>query len=349
MSDKSEIGWTDATWNVLTGCTRVSPGCAHCYIERTPPFRGAAGQPRPFVRVGNASTTRGGLQLHLDRLDLPLRWRRPRRIFVNSLSDLFHDDVPDELIDRVFAVMALAPMHTFQVLTKRPERMRSYMTRPKPGNNYHVDNDGTGWKPGTDVQWRMLGAVTSLFGKVSPTALNRASAWHESHGIQEETFLPHWPLPNVWLGVSVENQHFADERIPLLLATPAAVRFISAEPLLGPVDLGAWLTANVTVCGTIDPIKLRALAQVAAAARKLGGPFLDWVIVGGESGNGFRPMPHEWVRSLRDQCTAADVPFFFKQWGGPTPKSGGRWLDGRLHDEMPVRSSRSLEGAGATR
>lgn len=255
MSDKSAIEWTDATWNPTTGCTKVSPACANCYIERTPPFRVKG---RKFVN-GHIP-----LELHADRLSAPERWRNPRMVFVNSLSDLFHDDVPDAFIWRVFDTMAATPRHTYQVLTKRPERMRALV--PKFAMR-HTASDGSGW-----------------------------------------------PLPNVWLGVSAENQRLADERIPLLLATPAAKHFISAEPLLGPLRLyPQWM-----------PVHFKT-----AFAR------LDWVIVGGESGPRVRPMDADWLRSLRDQCVAEGVAFFFKQWGGKTAKSGGRVLDGRTWDEMP--------------
>ena len=248
MSDKSAIEWTDATWNPVTGCTKVSPACANCYIERTPPFRVRG---RKFVK-GHIP-----LEFHRDRLDAPLRKRKPTIYFVNSLSDLFHEDVPEAFIERVFDTMALTPRHTFQVLTKRPERMRAVVPTFAAK---HTAPDGSGW-----------------------------------------------PLPNVWLGVSAENQICLNSRVPKLLTTPAVVRFISAEPLLGPL----WFHE-------FDHL-----------------PRIDWVIVGGESGPRVRPTDPAWVRSVRDQCVSAGVPFFFKQWGGRTPKSGGRELDGRTWDEMP--------------
>ena len=240
MSDHSKIEWTDATWNPTTGCTRVSEGCRHCYIERTPPFRIAG---RKFV---NGST---GVQLHPERLDQPLHWKKPRRIFVNSLSDLFHEDVPYQFIDKVFGVMGSeeAGHHTFQVLTKRPERMLRYTERFTTGG----------------VEFDKL-------------------------------------FPLVWLGVSVEDQRTADERIPLLLQTPAAIRFVSAEPLLGPVDLGKWMWIP-------DPH--------GASADLMPSRGLDQCIVGGESGPGARPCDVSWIRSIRDQCRAAGVKCFVKQWG----------------------------------
>lgn len=247
MSANSSIQWTDATWNVVTGCTKVSPGCTNCYIASTPPFRIAG---RKFVK-GKIP-----LEFHEDRLELPLHWRKPRLVFVNSLSDLFHEDVPDEFIDRVFTVMALCPQHTFQVLTKRAERMLRYCSGASDGQ---------------------LGV-----------------------GI----------LPNVWLGVSVEDQKRADERIPHLLQTPAAVRFLSCEPLLGPIDyLASWLVG-------CDDRHLRPRSESdRLAKRDQHLRSIDWVIAGGESGRGARPCDLAWIRSLRDQCRAAAVPWFLKQIG----------------------------------
>jgi len=236
----------------MTGCTKVSPGCAHCYIERTPAFRIAG---RRFV---DGATD---LQLHADRLEQPLHWKKPRRVFVNSLSDLFHDDVPDDFIDQVFAVMALTPQHTYQVLTKRPQRMREYLHR--------------------DAPWRWTRYMAHIGGK-SIDSWGREYAAHR--------------LDNVWLGVSVENQHFADARIPLLLQTPAAVRFISAEPLLGPVDVRFWLKRPYQVDNRVHPS-------------------LDWVIVGGESGPGARPFDLAAARAIVQQCQAAGVACFVKQVG----------------------------------
>ena len=258
----SSIEWTDATWNPTTGCDQVSPGCDHCYALTLSKRLKAMGNPR-YQKDGNIKTSGPGfaLSLHWDKLDEPLKWRNPRRVFVNSMSDLFHDDVPEEFILRVFSVMEQTPQHQFQVLTKRPRRMKALL-------------EG----------WRLRG-------------------WE--------------PSPHVWLGTSVEDQKRADLRIPLLLDTPASVRFVSCEPLLGPIDL------------------LDHLLQARAS--------LHWVIVGGESGPGFRGFDMNWGRQLRDQCRAASVAFFFKQVGGRTPKAGGRMLDGRTWDEMPRRLP-SLEG-----
>lgn len=244
MSDRSGIEWTEATWNPVTGCTKVSPGCAHCYAETfAERFRG----------VPNHPYEQGfDLKLWPERLSLPMRWSRPRMIFVNSMSDLFHPEVPDHFIHAVFYAMRDAEHHTFQVLTKRPERAALLSQ---------------------DLRW----------------------------------------TPNVWMGTSVENQHFSS-RVSLLRETGAKVKFLSCEPLLGPIEPD-----------------LREI---------------DWVIAGGESGPGARPMRIEWLRGLRDQCRAAGVPFFFKQWGAYDPtgkrvgkKHAGRILDGATWDEMPRRES----------
>lgn len=282
MSDGTKIEWTDATWNPVTGCTRVSPGCENCYIDWAPPFRindrhfrDADGQRSHAI----GSTT--GVLLHPDRLDQPLRWTKPRRVFVNSLSDLFHDDVPDEYIARVFAVMALAPRHTFQVLTKRHGRMRSLLSSGTFGNL---------------VADRLVGLGA------------------------EYAELPNgWPLPNVWLGVTVENQQYADFRIPALLDTPAAVRFLSCEPLLGRVTFRWAKWAPLINASHLDSLR-----------------GIDWVICGGESGKDARPMHPDWARTLRDECVEAGVPFFFKQWGEWAPHR----LDGGEHTNSLLSRTR---------
>ena len=234
MSDRSTIEWTDATWNPVTGCTEVSPGCDHCYARTfSERFRGVRGH--PFSKGFD-------LQLRPERLEIPLRWRRPRRVFVNSMSDLFHRDVPEEYIAKVFSTMVTAHWHLFQVLTKRSRRL------------------------------------LQLSGR-----LPRAT--------------------NIWLGVSIETSAYS-WRADQLRRAEAGIRFISAEPLLGPLT-------GVSLEG------------------------IDWVITGGESGHGARPCEVEWVRELRDRCKAAGVAFFHKQWGGRTPKAGGRLLDGRTWDEFP--------------
>lgn len=323
MADGSAIEWTDATWQITTGCSVVSPGCTNCYAMqlagtrlRNHPSRAGLTQ---ASKAGPVWT--GAVRFNEQWLDQPLRWKRPRRIFVSAHGDLFHEAIPDEWIDRVFAVMALAPKHTFQLLTKRPERMREYVLGLSDGH----------WLP-----QRLQDAGAFIPSPNHPG---------------DETEPPEWLLPNVWLGVSVEDQQRADERIPHLLATPAAVRFLSAEPLLGPVSL-RWLP--------IDYKPRQARGESIGEYDAAGG--LGWVIVGGESGPGARPMHPAWARSLRDQCAAAGVSFFFKQWGEWAPvddypseiveefdvrglsedgvirvgkSRAGRLLDGREHSEMP--------------
>jgi protein gp37 len=242
MAERSTIEWTEATWNPVTGCDKVSPGCAHCYAEALAErFRGVPGHPYEQ-----------GFDLRLwpERLAHPLKWKRPRMIFVNSMSDLFHERVPESFIRRVFGVMGQADRHTFQVLTKRHERL---------------------------------------------AALGPSLPWH----------------PNVWMGVSIENRRFV-ERADFLREVDAAVRFISAEPLLGPLE-----------------------------GLDLDG--IDWLIAGGESGPRRRPVKAEWIAELRDLCEREEVPFFFKQWGGRTSKAGGREFDGRTYDGMPEPKVRTRE------
>ena len=258
----TKIEWTDTTWNPVTGCTKVSAGCDHCYAERiTERFHGRGA----FATVS----------LHHDRLGTPFRWRKPRRVFVNSMSDLFHADVPDEFIARVWAVMATAYRHTFQVLTKRHARMHSLLSSPRF----------------VDMFDREFCAIPDWASRWPD--LDYAPAGHVSH-------LLDGPLSNVWLGVSVENQQWADIRIPALLDTPAAVRFLSCEPLLGPLD-------DLNLDG------------------------IGWVIVGGESGPGARPMDLNWVRDIGAQSTAAAVPLFVKQLGSVWARQnradskGGDW------------------------
>jgi protein gp37 len=306
----TSIEWTDRTWNPVTGCDKVSPGCAHCYADGVAKRFWATQY--PALRVyGPNDTADGGVirprefgdvMTHHDRLLEPLSWRKPARVFVNSMSDLFHGDVPDAFIDRVFAVMALAPQHTFQVLTKRAERMRAYFTgRP-------------------DVR---IGEALIDMGR-NPLSVDV------------------WPLPNVWLGVSVENQHFADERIPLLLQTPAAVRFISAEPLLESVNLhlteGFCRACLQWTPGTITGHCFDDTASPCFAGEMGVGDGIYWVIVGGESGPDARPFDIAWARSIVQQCKAADVACFVKQIGA-APIDEGRG---------PYRVSRArMAAAGA--
>jgi protein gp37 len=247
MSLNSKIEWTDATWNPVRGCTKISPGCAHCYAETfAERFRGVPGHPYEQ-----------GFDLRLmpEKLEEPLRWKRSKMIFVNSMSDLFHEDVPDSFIEQVCQVMQRASWHTYQVLTKRSERLREMLRS------------------------RLAFAAAS---------------------------------PHIWFGVSVENRAHGLPRIAHLADAPAGLRMLSIEPLLE--DLGELDLSGI-----------------------------GWVIVGGESGHGARPMHPEWVRSIRDQCLAASVPFFFKQWGGVRKSKSGRVLDARTHDDVPVRPPATIQ------
>ncbi len=288
----STIEWTDKTWNPVTGCTKVSEGCRHCYAERVFP-RTAHGQRVP-VNSAAGVTDRDpdpvrddqfrqrlftDVRTHEEnRLEQPLHWRKPARIFVNSMSDLFHEDVPFEFIDRVFAVMALCQQHTFQILTKRAGRMREYLT--------HKD---------VAIRWLMqVRSVTSGIAGVSTTLVDK------------EDGLTGGRLPHVWLGVSVENQKTADERIPLLLKTPAAVRFVSYEPALGWVDFMPWIS---------QPCTKMATHACSNDFHRAADTRLDWIIVGGESGPGARPFNIQWARDVVEQCKAAGVSCFVKQLG----------------------------------
>ena len=291
MGDRSAIEWTDATWNPVRGCAIVSKGCTNCYAMRQAHrSHGAGGAYEGLTKLTKGGPVwTGDIRLVPELLDQPRRWKQPRRIFVNSMSDLFHEGVPDEFIAAVFGVMASTPQHVFQILTKRAERMLRLLSAP-----------------------------------------------------------PFEVLANVWLGVSVEDQIAADTRIPRLLATPAAVRWISAEPLLGTLNLSRYLGNPLP---RPYPFLISPFDEVPRG--------LDWVVAGGESGPGARPMHPNWARSLRDQCARARVPFFFKQWGSWTPycvsasnprerdlgdvimrrsakKLSGRMLDGCAHDEYPA-------------
>jgi len=274
MAD-SNIEWTDATWNPVTGCTMVSPGCAHCYAQ-TVDHRFDHDKVGKLPWAFPASRGGRGVTLHPERLNLPLTWKKPKRIFVNSMSDLFHEDVPDYFIAKVFDVMNMARQHTFQILTKRADRMQEWVTEfSEPGK-------------------------------------------HAFYNIMR------WPLPNVWLGVSVESQYWADRRIPLLLETPAAVRFLSCEPLLSGLDLRPYFFGCSRTC-TPTP------DNPVCACKGRG---IHWVICGGESGPNRRPADPDWFRGIRDQCVAASVPLFHKQ-GNAFKPGQDRELDGRTWDEMP--------------
>lgn len=311
MAENSKIEWTDATWNPITGCSVVSPGCTNCYAMK---LAGTRLQHHPS-RAGLTRDSKAGpvwtgeVRLNEDWLDQPLRWKRPRRIFVCAHGDLFHESVPDQWIDRVFAIMAAAPHHTFQVLTKRAARMRQYFSDV------------------TRLRERMLTAAALTFP--IPWAVERRMGR-----------LP-LPIPNVWLGVSAEDQQRADERIPDLLATPAAVHFVSAEPLLGPINLLGgglnehgqpragyyWMAERqCDVCSMADQLgKDRDLyshpINCGWRNAQIGGNSIgiDWVIAGGESGPGARPMDAAWARSVQAQCMASGVAFFMKQMSKKAP------------------------------
>jgi protein gp37 len=284
VGDWTAIEWSDATWNPVTGCSKVSPGCAHCYAETLAKRLHRMGQQGYTDLPWTPENAEANVFLHPDRLDVPLRWRKPRMVFVNSMSDLFHELVPDDFLDRAFAVMGLAVQHTFQILTKRPDRMAGYLSDD-------------------DVYDRVQREVDRLpAALLSPSAEDRrrrrSSAW--------TSYFP-WPLPNVWSGVSIENRRYV-HRAGLLRETPAAVRFISAEPLLGPLVLPGEPTHGFDIQwpdGRWGPeLDLRGI---------------DWLIVGGESGPRHRPVDPQWVRDLRDACAQAGVSFFVKQMGGARP------------------------------
>lgn len=287
MSDGTKIQWTDATWNLINGCTVVSPGCEHCYAMRL-----------AATRLRNHPSREGLARMHKGKpqwtgevtfnravaLD-PFKWTRPRRIFVCAHGDLFHKDVPDAWIDYVFMVALLNQRHTFQILTKRAERMRAYMNM--------VAQEG-------EEQTALRMAVAMLHaGKQDMT----------TDGINI-----HWPPRNVWLGVSVEDQQRADERIPELLAASAAVRWLSMEPLLGPVDLKKISTLRFRGAEVLNALTgvLEGMFGDYCATRL---PAIDWVVAGGESGPDSRPLHPDWLELVESQCRSAGVPFFFKQWG----------------------------------
>ena len=300
MAGKSKIEWTGHTWNPFAGCAVLSPGCTNCYAMKMAARLEAMGQSlyAGLTKPSKAGPVwRGTVRANPDALLAPLKRKTPTTYFVNSMSDLFYEKFSDDLIDRVFAVMALCPQHTFQVLTKRAERMREYFGPGIPRLNII---NGHKW---------------SLLGTRVGSKIKHDGKWAS----------PCLPLPNVWLGVSAERQQEADERIPHLLKTPAAIRFVSAEPLLGPIDLQS-IEIKVEAGNRVYHDYLHALLgeQTSAATGCItvdNGPSLDWIIVGGESGKDARPMHPDWARSLRDQCEAAGVSFFFKQWGQWAPSA----------------------------
>ena len=290
----TQIEWCDETWNPVTGCTRVSPGCANCYIERTPPFRMAG---RRFDRVGNEETT--GVILHPERLDQPLRWRKPRRVFVCSLADLFHEAVPRDHIHDVFRTMERADRHTFQVLTKRPERALDVL--------------------------RWLYTCTWCDGDGCV-----ACAEHDApRGMKS-------PLPNVWVGVSIENARYT-WRADVLRQIPAAVLFVSAEPLLSSLfdsdDLKLCPECETPLYLGHDP---ECSGPVVRFRDSLDLAGLNWLICGGESGPGARPMHPEWARELRDACQTTSTAFFMKQMGSVWARENGADSKGGKIDYWPA-------------
>lgn len=310
----TKIEWADEVWNPITGCTPTSEGCRNCY---------AASMAKRFWGDRKFSD----VQLHMERLEKPMRWKRPRRVFVDSMGDLFHEDVSDEQIAAVFGAMSAAPRHTFLVLTKRPRRMKEWFSWA----HHRAMSSGLPWRDGAPV----IGYLGEYALRASDGRIN---IW------KKDVKLPDWPLTNVCLGVSIGNQDTANERLISLRDTPAAVRFVSYEPATG-----AW-DPRRTYAGRMN---INALS------------WLDWVVMGGETGVGARPMHPDWVRSVRDQCQESGTPFMFKQWGewapdclcqGPThenkttprpspgligcmfrcgKKSAGRELDGRTWEELP--------------
>lgn len=286
MADNTHIEWADATWNPVTGCSVVSPGCTNCYAMRLAGTR----LQHHWSRQGLTQDSKAGpvwtgeVRFNEPWLDQPLRWKRPRRIFVCAHGDLFHERVPDAWIDRVFAVMALAPQHIFLVLTKRAERMRAYLSGKRSIGDADI------CRAINQIPWQM----------------------GDRHGCLE------MPLPNVWLGVSAEDQRRADERIHELRFTLAAKRFVSLEPLLSGINLTRLNNVNTVATDALRGIRVEPVTGEPIDGDRPLAP-IDWVIVGGESGPGARPMHPAWARSLRDQCTAAGVPFFMKQMDKKQP------------------------------
>lgn len=308
---KNADGSQGLTWNPIRGCTRVSPGCGGpgphggCYAEGIAARFSGPGQPYEGLAVMKGGKPRwtGKLAFVESALMLPLRRKKPTTWFVNSMSDLFHESVPDAWIDRVFAVMTLCPQHTFQVLTKRSARMRAYMARLDAVEDTAWLQDPRRPNCAKQVRWCLEAYTAQTAGMPFQEHLQQA-----------------WPLPNVWLGVSAEDQRRADERVPDLLATPAAVRFVSAEPLLGPIDftrISLGMKPGYVLGEDGQPDRPEMFKVVRDALMDTGGDFerLDWIIVGGESGPSARPMHPAWARSIRDQCAAAGVAYHFKQHG----------------------------------
>ena len=293
MANKTGIEWSDYTWNPIRGCSRVTDGCRNCYAEdqaarivKQDRERGVPeGEGAYDGLLARGGLWNGQIKIVPELLDQPIRWTKPRKIFVNSMSDLFHENVSEETIQRIFAVMASSPQHQFQILTKRAKRMRDLLK-------------------GKDLRWVVNAQMALTNEGVIPPG---------NHNIS-------WPLSNVWLGVSVEDQATANERVPYLLDTPAAVRWLSMEPLLGPASLCDL--ENHTHLADGQPL-VQALSGLVSDGEsditEIAG--IDWVVVGGESGPEARPMHPHWATNLRDECASAGVPFLFKQWGEWAPRS----------------------------
>jgi len=326
----TKIEWTDEVWNPIAGCWKQSPGCAHCYAERMAKRLAAMGKApytdsSPDTRIldergrwsGNVWV--GGFEL----LTKPFQWLKPRMVFVNSMSDLFQaplfgEGCETDAIDQIFAVMAANPQHTFQVLTKRANLMAWYLTAQ-------------------DVQERIVRAAQG-FTKVLAKSPEAGEATNDLRNGKLT-----WPLPNLWLGVSVENQAAANERIPYLLRSKAVVRFVSCEPLLGEVNLQRVQDRqNFVYYDALRGSRFDYDTEGIGVATPMPAK-LHWVIAGGESGPGARPMTADWARKLRDQCRVTGGAFFFKQWGGVDKKAAGRLLDGREWNEMPIHYAKGVK------
>ena len=321
------IEWTQRpgtkgeTWNPVAGCTILSPGCTHCYAmkmaARIEAINAAAGRDTHYAGTTKPSKAgpvwTGAVNIAPDHIfTAPLRWKSPRTVFVNSMSDLFHEDVPDETIDRVFAIMALTPQHTYQILTKRSARMRAYLSAARA---HPVALEA--------LELTLFEHVQNPKSKVGAGCIVKGDFPH----------LAVWPLPNVWLGVSAERQQEADERVPDLLATPAAIRFVSAEPLLEEIDFRNFLYVGA-----------EGGVEYSYTPRNL----LHQIIVGGESGPGARPMHPAWARRIREDCAAAGTAFFFKQWGAYLPVGQHLPGHGKVHGATAVKPGRMKLHYGGT-
>ena len=310
MSTDSHIEWTDATWNPVTGCSAVSPGCANCYAAKMTKRLAAMGREDYVGLLNSHGHFNGEVNQLPERLGVPLKWRKPRMVFVNSMSDLFHEAIPDKFIRMVFAIMSACGQHTFQVLTKRAERMADWF----------ADDENSL----SACQAELVASDWWCDVRPDRTPTNRDRIRDTSQingtcrGVGDGNY---WPLGNVWLGVSAEDNERAYERVPHLIDCPAAVRFVSAEPLLGQIDFSGFFGGEHVV----------APGDVVEPNYNFG---IDWVIVGGESGPKSRPMKADWVREIRDRCEVASVPLFFKQWG--------EWCD---VDNMPETVYAELDNA----